>query len=238
MTDATNPDFQSNAAGDGTEPASRPQRRSRRPMRYQDRIRGIPVPDDDSSDPYSASALAAADDLSDLTAADYATAAETMTQQATESQDGTADADGQPESTEPPGKTFADAFAPPEPESEISGRDARYRVQLREAEADRDRLRGLVESMQRAEIERLASPRLADPRDLWYRSMSVADMLDGDGRVDPAKVDGAVSGLLEQHAHWASPRARYKGELRSGASERPIAPTTPTWKDAFAPSPE
>jgi hypothetical protein len=83
-------------------------------------------------------------------------------------------------------------------EPEISGRDQRYREQLRQAEIDRDQLRGLVESMQRQEIERLASPRPTDPRDLWYRDASVAGLLTENGDVDPVKVDAAVTALLEQ----------------------------------------
>jgi len=134
-----------------------------------------------------------------------------------------------------------EAFRAPSPEDiepEITGRDERYREQLREAEAERDRLRGLVEAGQRAEVERLAAARLTDARDLWYRDTSVADMLDDDGHVDPSKLDAAVDSLLAEHSHWAAPARAHRGELRSGASERPIAPMAPSWRDAFAPSVE
>jgi hypothetical protein len=181
--------------------------------------------------------------VDDLGPAAYVAAADSMAQEATQRQDVTADGDDEPENTEPPDTAYVDAFAPPtvEPdntEPEIAARDQRYREQLRETEADRDRLSGLVETMQRSEIERLASPRLADPRDLWYRDASVEGLLDENGAVDPVKVDAAVTDLLEAHAHWASPRAAYRGELRSGASERPIEPKGKRWSDAFAPGAE
>jgi hypothetical protein len=175
-------------------------------------------------------------DVADLGPADYVAAAVVMAQEVTGGPDDVAD-------DEPEDTAYVDAFGPPnvEPdnaEPEISARDQRTREQLRETEVDRDRLASRVETMQRAEIERLASPRLADARDLWYRDASVADLLDEEGGVDPAKVDSAVTGLLEQHAHWASPRAAYRGELRSGATERLIEPTGKRWSDAFAPNTE
>jgi hypothetical protein len=204
-------------------------------MRYSDRVRGIPV---DDGDPYGPKALAAADDLSDLTADDYATAAATLAREAVQPQESGSEGNSEPENIEQPGETFADAFTPAGPEPEVSARDERYREQLRESEADRDKLRGLLESAQRAEIARLASPMLADPADLYRDNVSVADLLDDNGSVDPAKVDSAVSGVLEQHAHWASSRAVFRGELRSGATARLIAPTAPSFRDAFAPATE
>lgn len=84
---------------------------------------------------------------------------------------------------------WSDAFAPPAEDQDGSkprGRDERHRERLRETEADRDRLAGLVETMRAAEIQRLAIG-LADPRDLFRDGATVADMLDDDGQVDPAK---------------------------------------------------
>jgi hypothetical protein len=189
--------------------------------------------------------------VADLGAADYSAAATAMAREAAGDQDDTAD--DEPEITEAPDTAYIDAFAPPSvdrgqvdhlgpadtenAEPEITGRDHRYREQLRETEADRDRLSGLVETMQRAEIERLASGRLADPADLW-RVASLKDMRNADGGLDLAKAGSAIDGLLEEHAHWAASRPRYAGALHSGATERPVEPRGKRWSDAFAPNTE
>jgi hypothetical protein len=118
-------------------------------------------------------------------------------------------------------------------EPEISARDERYRQRLRESEAESTRLREIVESMQRAEVERLAADRLADSSDLFIKA-SLADMLDQD-RVDPAKVNAAIDRLLADHPHWAAPVTRYRGPLRSGATSVRFDQPTKKFVDAFAP---
>ena len=74
---------------------------------------------------------------------------------------------------------------------------AKWRRQLREAEAERDTLRGRVEAMQRSEIERLASGRLAKPESLWAAGAQLADLLDEQGSVDPEKVEEAVTSAVD-----------------------------------------
>ena len=116
-----------------------------------------------------------------------------------------------------------------------SKREARYRAQLRETEAQRDQLAGTVEAMQRAEIERLAAGIIAKPEALWASGTAVADLLGDDGLVDPSKVNAAA------HA------AREELGLELGADERkkrgPVVPREGTgtdqtrrhtpWEDAF-----
>ncbi|MET9326072.1 hypothetical protein [Tsukamurella sp. NPDC003166] len=120
----------------------------------------------------------------------------------------------------------------PEPQSK---REARYRTQLRDTEAERDKLAATVEAMQRTEVERLAGAVIAKPESLWASGVNLADLLGEDGLVDPDKVNTA--------AHTA----REELGLELGADERkkrgPIVPregtgTTHThradpWKDAF-----
>jgi hypothetical protein len=217
-----------------------------KPMRWnpekaeQLRQYAAPITDENANRAAEDAATMAATDASGdlgLSPEDWAAAGAAMAQEAaTQAPEAAADSDGEPENTEPPGNEFVHAFTPLNTEPEISSRDEKYREQLREAEADRDQLRGLVESMQRAEVERLASPRLADAADL-FRDASLADMLD-EGRPDPVKVDRAIDNILEQHPHWAAPRAAYRGELHSGSTSKRIEPTAPRWQDAFAPSAE
>lgn len=80
-----------------------------------------------------------------------------------------------------------------EPDAESpSKREARYRVQLRETEAERDQLRANVEALQRAEVERLASRSIQQPNALWSADVELTSLLDDAGRVDPIKVDAAT----------------------------------------------
>jgi len=74
-----------------------------------------------------------------------------------------------------------------------AGREAaRYRVRLRETEAERDQLRSLVETLQRAEAERAVSDVLRVPAGLWTAGTALADLLDDQGRVDPEKASAAA----------------------------------------------
>jgi hypothetical protein len=74
---------------------------------------------------------------------------------------------------------------------------AKYRRQLRDTEAERDALTAKVEAYQRAEVERLAGE-LAMPGDLFtLGGMTVSDLLDENGEVDPETVAAKVAELLE-----------------------------------------
>lgn len=88
--------------------------------------------------------------------------------------------------------TDATADTAAEDDGNLNKRQARYRRQLRETEAERDQLRATVETMQRAEVERLASKAIQKPTALWSADVQLADLLDDTGAVDPAKVNTAV----------------------------------------------
>ena len=166
----------------------------------------------DSSDD-DAQPSQADDDLSDLSPDDYQRAAELLAQEAEHAQ--------QPgsEDTEP-----------------VSAREQRYRQRAQAAEADRNRLTELVEDMRNREIQRLVSDRLADPADLFRDGITVEDLLDEHGHVDPAHLAAAVDRLLAAHPHWAAPRARYRGPFLSGASQSKLVDTPAgRWRSAFEP---
>lgn len=113
------------------------------------------------------------------------------------------------ESTEPePTDTPApDEAQRPAGERETGNAEAaRYRRQLREAEATRDTLAGRVEAMQRAEVERLAADRLAVPGDLWRFGVDLSALLTDDGDLDAAAVDAAVDALAADRPHLAPRR--------------------------------
>lgn len=80
---------------------------------------------------------------------------------------------------------------------------AKYRRQLREAEAERDQLRSQVETMQTAEVERRVSDALETPSDVWLAGVNLADVLGDDGHVDESKLDQAVLQVTTEHPGWS-----------------------------------
>ncbi len=97
---------------------------------------------------------------------------------------------------------------------------ARYRRSLRDAEAERDNLRDRLATLQKAEVERLASgdDGLAVPGDFWLAGANLASLLDGDGNVDASRVRQTVAEVLVDRPHWrrAAPVA-YDGGARQPA---------------------
>lgn len=140
--------------------------------------------------------------------------------------------DNTPESTTPDQHTDLDNLETPEPQSK---REARYRVQLRETEAERDTLAARVETMQRAEVERLAADVIAKPDALWASDTTLADLLDDDGQVDRDKVAAAAHAAKEKLGLEIGEAARKK--------RGPVVPREGTgtgqsshnaWKEAFS----
>lgn len=114
--------------------------------------------------------------------------------------EGATDAETTAEETEPEG---TEAGTEPEdtepPAASANAEAARYRTRLRETEAERDRLAGMVETLQRAEVARLAGEHLAQGADLLEYGMVGLDALLGeDGNVDPDQVGLATATLLSQ----------------------------------------
>ena len=47
----------------------------------------------------------------------------------------------------------------------------------------------------------MAAQRMADATDLWASGVTVSDVLGDDGLIDPAKLDAAITELLDRKAH-------------------------------------
>lgn len=178
-----------------------------------------------------------------LSEAQWADVAGTLAQEAAEAQHDATQTDDAASGETP--TSWPDAFAPPtattEPVADDAAdepRDRRTRERLRAAETDAEQLRSLVDSMRRAEVDRLSMARLADPGDLFRDGATMADMIGEDGNVDPARVDAAITKVVADHPHWQARLARFTGELRSGATSTPIEPQGKRFADAFAPNPE
>ncbi len=122
-----------------------------------------------------------------------------------------------------------------EPTDANPGREAaKYRRQLRDAEATRDTLAARVQKYQTAEAERVAAGpgRLLDPTDLW-RVTELADVVDDDGEVDAEKVSDAVDKLIERKPHYAAPQTSL--DLDLGVRGGPVKAGSPTWADVIGP---
>lgn len=115
-------------------------------------------------------------------------------------------------------------------EDKPSNREARYRVQLRETEAERDQLAATVEALQRAEVERLAAKTIQKPSALWAAQTPLADLLDDDGAVDPQKVTKAAS-AAQQSLGLAATRSGAH-VAREGTSIHQHSGGN-TWEEAF-----
>lgn len=116
--------------------------------------------------------------MSDTTDSAPATAAESANPQGTEPA---------PEVTEPDAQADEDST-----EDTGNAEAARYRKRLRQAEAERDQLAEQLTALRTAEAERLAGAHIAKGSALWAGGVTVSDLLNADGRVDPELVKAAA----------------------------------------------
>ena len=147
--------------------------------------------------------------------------------------------------TDAPDDATSDGLEDEMPELAAARREARsYRRQLREREAELADARAMVESLQRAEVERMladgdggtsyrngiASRTGTFPAEAFWRSdVTLADLLRPDGTVDAAKVRqavGAAAKLLGVPYQPIGPYAPFEGKVAS-------SPRRPDWVDAF-----
>lgn len=111
------------------------------------------------------------------------------------------------------------------------GREAaRYRRRLRDAEAERDTLKATVESLQRAEVDRLATDAGLRPAALWANGAEVGELLNDDGTVDQVKVAAAIAAARETLG-IAPPPPRGNFVKKEGATLR--RPPKPSGRDAM-----
>ncbi len=82
---------------------------------------------------------------------------------------------------------------------------ARHRVRAKEAEAERDALAGVVESLRTSIVNERVEAAGINPALLWASGVTVADLLsdakegeDGAGLVDTTKVDAAIEAAREK----------------------------------------
>ena len=133
--------------------------------------------------------------------------------------------------TDPPAERSA-ATGSAKPETETgSSEAAKWRRRLRDTEAERDALKGHAEAAQRTLINYLAEKagRIA-PDALWASGVTLEQLLDDAGDVDPARVEAAVE--------KAATRFRLTRRMKPDPSQGPhggIQGYDETFESAFAP---
>jgi hypothetical protein len=120
-------------------------------------------------------------------------------------------------------------------EAEPHNHEARYRTQLRQAEAERDQLKERLEQRDRAEVEHLVANRLIDPKDLWAGGITLADVLDPDsGEISPSLIDECLERVIKEHPHWRFNPAAPASAVSFGAEKPDLtAEEQPTWQAVF-----
>ena len=109
----------------------------------------------------------------------------------------------------------------------------KFRQRLADAEAERDTLRATVETMRRAEVERLAAAAdLVVPSALWAAGVSLDDLVGEDGQVDAGKVNNAVQSAVTTLGLAIRPRSPLP-DMGQGARADVKPPGKDQWADLF-----
>lgn len=110
---------------------------------------------------------------------------------------------------------------------------ARYRVKLREAETQRDHLQERVDTLQRAELARLATEhRMHNPEDL---GLDLDDVRTESGDLDHDKITAHIEQLKADRPHYFSkPRVRDFGGGDRG-TDITAPPRETSWSEALKP---
>ena len=106
----------------------------------------------------------------------------------------------------------------------LSREAARYRTQLREVQAERDRLREQLDQHQTVEVERLAERAgLAVAGDVWTFGATLDTLRDDTGSIDRETVEGVVADIVKSRPGL---RAPVNGDIGigRGAAARPPKP--------------
>jgi hypothetical protein len=122
---------------------------------------------------------------------------------------------------------------PEPPEPTPNSEAAKYRVQLREAEAQRDALAERITGYQRQECESAVADLLEQPGDLWdIAQADVTAFYNEDGTVNEAELRAAASALIDQRPRLAKPQGpRWQN---AGQGSRPV-PGPVGWDSVIKP---
>ena len=81
------------------------------------------------------------------------------------------------------------------------------RAAKRALQKENSELRERLDRTNRRDAERAAADLLKDGSDLWAHGVKVADLLDDNGVIDPARVEQAARDAIAAHPHWGRAEA-------------------------------
>lgn len=125
---------------------------------------------------------------------------------------------------EPP----AGAGEPPAGDNEA----AKYRRRLREVEAERDALKGTLDTVRRGQIEAAIADKLHRPADFFEvgEAVELADLMTEDGQVDTAKVDARLKAITGERPYLVKEPV---DTGNTGLPARGVPGADITWKAAI-----
>lgn len=109
---------------------------------------------------------------------------------------------------------------------EVREEAKKYRLRLRDTEAQVSALQERVDRHDRAAVERLAGERLNDASDIWLVH-SIDDFRAEDGSLDEEKVGAALDQLAQTRSHWLKRMGGFDGGVRRAVQ------TPPSFGDAL-----
>lgn len=131
---------------------------------------------------------------------------------------------GAPSPPVPPTGPPGDPPAGEPPDVAAAAREAaNYRRRLRDVETERDTLRGRVDDLERADVERIAANAgMSVPADVWLLIPGLEE-LRSDGHLNPDAVRERVTTILRERPSWRRPRPDYgSGARGNGAAGQKI----------------
>lgn len=135
-----------------------------------------------------------------------------------------------------PGSLAGDSVPTPEPTQDDPGREAaKYRVRLRETEAERDQMANRLTAALERIVTTEAAKHFADPADLWTVA-KLPDLVNESYGIDTEKLDAVIDAALTAKPHWKRPAPATESISTVRSNDRVEAgKAEPTFADAFRP---
>lgn len=108
---------------------------------------------------------------------------------------------------------------------------AKYRVQLRETQAERDALTAQLDTARRQMIDQANTDKFIDPADYWRHGGEVT--LTDDGTLDVEAMSEAAAAIIAERSHLAKPRPPRPDLSQGGRGE--TSGQAMSWSDVLAP---
>lgn len=129
----------------------------------------------------------------------------------------------------------------PQPEAGMTRAERRKAQQDEKARQQRDEATARAEAAEarlaqhdREAAQRMAS-KLVDPTDLWRAGVTVEELRDAEGNLDPDLVAQAVARIAAEHPHWTRSVAAPASLVTDGATTPKTSGNESSFVDAFKP---